>query len=32
MALRGGGPDNVSAVVVRAEDLCGDQTMFNPAL
>jgi protein phosphatase len=32
MALEGGGHDNISAVVVRAEDLCGDQTMLNPSL
>lgn len=32
LALKGGGPDNISAVVVRAEDLNGDKTMFNPAL
>jgi protein phosphatase len=32
MALDRGGRDNISAVVVRAEDLQGDKTMFNPAL
>jgi protein phosphatase len=32
MALKGGGRDNISAVVIRAEDLYGDKTMFNPAL
>lgn len=32
LALQGGGPDNISAVVVRAEDLNGDRTMLNPAL
>lgn len=32
MALNGSGRDNVSVVVVRAEDLGADKTMFNPAL
>ena len=33
IALRQGGRDNISAVVVRAEDLdSGDRTMLNPAL
>lgn len=33
LALERGGRDNVSAVVVRAEDLdSGDRTLFNPAL
>lgn len=32
MALKRGGSDNISAVVVRAEDLNGDSTLFNPAL
>jgi protein phosphatase len=33
LALKRGGRDNISAVVVRAEDLrSGDRTMFNPAL
>jgi protein phosphatase len=32
MALKSGGADNISVVVVRAEDLNGDRTMFNPAL
>jgi protein phosphatase len=33
LALARGGHDNISAVVVRAEDLdSGDQTLFNPAL
>jgi len=32
MALNASGRDNVSAVVVRAEDLYADRTMFNPAL
>ncbi len=32
-ALRAGGRDNVSAVVVRAEDLdSNDRTLFNPAV
>ena len=32
-ALRAGGNDNISAVVVRAEDLdSGDRTLFNPAV
>ena len=32
-ALKAGGRDNVSAVVVRAEDLdSGDRTLFNPAM
>jgi protein phosphatase len=32
LALEEGGHDNISAVVVRAEDLCGEQTLFNPGL
>jgi protein phosphatase len=32
LALRRGGRDNVSAVVVRAEDLDSDHTLFNPAV
>lgn len=33
LALERGGRDNISAVVVRAEDLdSGDRTLFNPAL
>lgn len=33
LALKGGGRDNITAVVVRAEDLdCGDMTLLNPAL
>jgi len=33
LALEGGGRDNISAVVVRAEDPCGsDMTVLNPAL
>lgn len=32
MALDRGGRDNISAVVVRAEDLNADRTLFNPAL
>jgi protein phosphatase len=32
LALARGGRDNVSAVVVRAEDLQGEQTLLNPAL
>jgi protein phosphatase len=33
MALERGGRDNISAVMVRAEDLySGDRTLFNPAL
>ena len=32
MALANGGRDNVTAVVVRAEDLSADRTMINPAL
>nr|WP_248279786.1 protein phosphatase 2C domain-containing protein [Aromatoleum bremense] len=33
LALKGGGRDNITAVVVRAEDSCSaDMTMLNPAL
>lgn len=32
MALANGGRDNVTAVVVQAEDLSADRTMINPAL
>jgi protein phosphatase len=32
LALARGGRDNVSAVVVRAEDLQGERTLLNPAL
>jgi protein phosphatase len=33
LALKGGGRDNITAVVVRAEDLdSGDMTLLNPAL
>ena len=32
MALANGGRDNVTAVVVRADDLSADRTMINPAL
>jgi protein phosphatase len=32
LALARGARDNVSAVVVRAEDLQGERTLFNPAL
>ncbi|MEH6435879.1 PP2C family protein-serine/threonine phosphatase [Massilia sp. DD77] len=32
LALANGGRDNVTAVVVRAEDLSADRTMLNPAL
>ncbi|MEO7497763.1 MAG: protein phosphatase 2C domain-containing protein [Massilia sp.] len=31
-ALANGGRDNVTAVVVRADDMAGDKTMLNPAL
>ena len=32
-ALKAGGRDNVSAIVVRAEDLdASDRTLFNPAV
>ena len=32
LALANGGRDNVAVVVVRADDLCSDKTMLNPAL
>ncbi|CAM2151400.1 PPM family protein phosphatase [Pararobbsia alpina] len=32
LALERGGRDNISAVVVRAEDTAGDKTLLNPAL
>jgi protein phosphatase len=32
LALARGGQDNISAVVVRAEDLHGERTLLNPAL
>ncbi|WP_020655316.1 PP2C family protein-serine/threonine phosphatase [Massilia niastensis] len=31
-ALANGGRDNITAIVVRVDDLSGDQTMINPAL
>lgn len=31
-ALANGGRDNITAVVVRADDIVGDKTMLNPAL
>jgi protein phosphatase len=31
-ALANGGRDNISVVVVRADDVDGDQTVMNPAL
>jgi protein phosphatase len=31
-ALANGGRDNISVVVARADDLCSDKTMLNPAL
>jgi protein phosphatase len=32
LALARGGRDNISAVVVRAEDRQGERTLLNPAL
>lgn len=32
LALANGGRDNITVVVVRADDLSGDKTMLNPAL
>jgi protein phosphatase len=32
IALANGGRDNITVLVVRADDLCADKTMLNPAL
>jgi protein phosphatase len=32
LALEGGGRDNISVIVVRADDVDADQTVLNPSL